>query len=1092
VTLSGRLAQILNRLFSIHPGEEKKTTLLYALFFVFWLGLRWGGTASETLFLDQWSAADLSLMFVGNALVALIIGLLYNSFADRVRNERLLLALLWLTMLWLVSVQALLLDEHYNQAGGLVYAYFYLVFLALADLTSLHTINYISDFYDTRAAKRALPLLLSSGFTGAIAAGLSIRYIPARYAPLAWMACLGTMLGLVRLIRRWLPADARRIESEWAASRQRQRPDALGNLRAGFSFVRGSGLLRWLTLSTLALVVLMKLLTFQASTVFAARYEGEALKEIYGTIDWVSNSLGLALPPLAFGPLLARLGVANTNLFFPLVTLLTAGALGYFPGRGTAILGRLTDRMIKKAFRNPTDAMLYNSVPLHVKNRARGFVNGLVVPLGSLLAGLMLLAMQAGWFTQGVVAGVGVLVALAYVYTALRVRREYGRALADLLAQDELGVFRAVGQSDFDPTTLPLLYQGLRVSQDDQVTIFIAELLYDLQGRKALVPLHQLATQSSPPVRASLIRMLGAAWVDEPSVRQLCLAGLNDPHVDVRRAAATALAESRYAAREDELLRAFRQLLGDRDDAVRASAIPPLMASGDFHYLAPAVIALSGWLAPRANSQRRALGLRVLFKTGDERLANTLTRYLHDPSPLLRAQAAQLIGELAAQSPRKSFRRWSANTLRRLLRDSDASVRLTAVNSLGAMPGDAASRALLPALGDRNMAVRRRACVVMPSILRRELETLLASDDPRQSESAAFLLTRAWRRNLRYRAIHLIQERIEALVVQAYRYVLQCAPLQDIGTAGARLWSRSLRQEADALVEHALWLTSAFGDERKSRAAWQSLQADNPRARINAVEMLEATTSPRTARLIAALYDGSALSHLAQIGQETLNLSLPTLWEVFCHAWPQLAAAGREAVPPGRRPWLTALARHTLAEMRAAGLQEALASLPHLPKSEEQAMLTIIEKAILLSRVAVFENLGVDKLRVLASVSEEATYNAGQRIFAEGERGDALYITVSGKVSIQRQTGEAVTHLAELGPHEYFAEMSLFDNEPYSAGAVALEPSELLLVRREPLVALIKQHPELALGLFQVLGQRLRRANETIAQLQAGRTGLAE
>jgi hypothetical protein len=371
--------------------------------------------------------------------------------------------------------------------------------------------------------------------------------------------------------------------------------------------------------------------------------------------------------------------------------------------------------------------------------------------------------------------------------------------------------------------------------------------------------------------------------------------------------------------------------------------------------------------------------------------------------------------------------------------------------------------------------------------LRRELEALLKSDDPRQSESAAFLLTRAWKRSARYRAIYLIQERIEALVIQAYRHVLQCVPLQDIGTEGARLWSRSLRQEADALVEHALWLTSAFGDEHKSRATWQSLQADNPRARINAVEMLEATTSPRIARLIAALYDGSALSRLAQIGQETLNLSLPTLRDVFCHAWPQLAFAERETIPLGRRSWRMALAMHTLAEMRAARLQEALASLPPLPESEEQAMLTMIEKAILLSRVSVFENLGVDKLRVLASVSEEATYNAGQQIFAEGEHGDALYVTVSGKVSIQRQTGEAVAYLAELGPQEYFAEMSLFDNEPYSADAVALEPTELLLVRREPLVALIKQHPELALGLFQVLGQRLRRANETIAQLQQDR-----
>ena len=65
--------------------------------------------------------------------------------------------------------------------------------------------------------------------------------------------------------------------------------------------------------------------------------------------------------------------------------------------------------------------------------------------------------------------------------------------------------------------------------------------------------------------------------------------------------------------------------------------------------------------------------------------------------------------------------------------------------------------------------------------------------------------------------------------------------------------------------------------------------------------------------------------------------------------------------------------------------------------------------------------------------------------------------------------------------------MSLFDDEPHSADAVALEPTELLLVRQALLVAVIKRNPELALGLFKVLSQRLRRATEVIAQTQGRR-----
>ena len=57
---------------------------------------------------------------------------------------------------------------------------------------------------------------------------------------------------------------------------------------------------------------------------------------------------------------------------------------------------------------------------------------------------------------------------------------------------------------------------------------------------------------------------------------------------------------------------AFLSLLEDADEDVRAGVIPPLIASGDFFFLAPAVRALSAWLEDSASPANRALGLRVL------------------------------------------------------------------------------------------------------------------------------------------------------------------------------------------------------------------------------------------------------------------------------------------------------------------------------------------------------------------------------------------------------------------------------------------------------------------------------------------------
>jgi CRP-like cAMP-binding protein len=151
----------------------------------------------------------------------------------------------------------------------------------------------------------------------------------------------------------------------------------------------------------------------------------------------------------------------------------------------------------------------------------------------------------------------------------------------------------------------------------------------------------------------------------------------------------------------------------------------------------------------------------------------------------------------------------------------------------------------------------------------------------------------------------------------------------------------------------------------------------------------------------------------------------------------------------------------------------------------EGNMLTI-EKVIFLKEIPFFAGMHTDQLRTLADISEEVSYGEGEQIFTEGEYGDALHVIVNGKVAIQRQETRrrrtSITRLAELGPGEYFAEMSIFDNEPYSAEAVAIAPTDLLLVRQAPLVGLIRRQPDLALGLLKVLSQRIRHANAIIAE----------
>jgi CRP-like cAMP-binding protein len=147
-------------------------------------------------------------------------------------------------------------------------------------------------------------------------------------------------------------------------------------------------------------------------------------------------------------------------------------------------------------------------------------------------------------------------------------------------------------------------------------------------------------------------------------------------------------------------------------------------------------------------------------------------------------------------------------------------------------------------------------------------------------------------------------------------------------------------------------------------------------------------------------------------------------------------------------------------------------------------MLSTIEKVLFLKEVPFFKGMTIEQLKVLAAVGEEVSFAKDTRIFSEGDPGGTLYVVVGGQVGLEQERRKgSFARVATIEARSYFGEMSLFDDSPYSATAITLQDTLTLCLRREPLIALTRQHPDLLLELIKVLSQRLREANDRIAEL---------
>jgi CRP/FNR family transcriptional regulator, cyclic AMP receptor protein len=120
---------------------------------------------------------------------------------------------------------------------------------------------------------------------------------------------------------------------------------------------------------------------------------------------------------------------------------------------------------------------------------------------------------------------------------------------------------------------------------------------------------------------------------------------------------------------------------------------------------------------------------------------------------------------------------------------------------------------------------------------------------------------------------------------------------------------------------------------------------------------------------------------------------------------------------------------------------------------------------------------------LLASMSR-VDLPRGEALFAEGDSGDRLFVITSGKIKLGRTSGDGRENLLTvLGPGEMFGELSLFDPGPRTATATAVADAELVGLGHADLQEFLTGRPEVARHLLQALARRLRRTNDSLADL---------
>lgn len=134
----------------------------------------------------------------------------------------------------------------------------------------------------------------------------------------------------------------------------------------------------------------------------------------------------------------------------------------------------------------------------------------------------------------------------------------------------------------------------------------------------------------------------------------------------------------------------------------------------------------------------------------------------------------------------------------------------------------------------------------------------------------------------------------------------------------------------------------------------------------------------------------------------------------------------------------------------------------------------------------IFDRINAEELKVVAKHMSEMTLEAGDTLFEEGDKGNAVYFVAQGELDVIKQSGEnSDVNLATLKTGNSIGEMSIVDDDARSATVRARTTAHLYVLSKSAFDLVVARHSRIGIkvlmGMARLLSSHLRKTSTRLA-----------
>ena len=604
----------------IQKDEISKVFITWSMVALLAIGYAIGWSAVHSMLVKRMGIEYLPYTYIGISLLGVLGSSVYLMFADVVRRDRLLMIFSLVTGLMLLFARTLVAANHDGEKDLSVQLVLFFVVVFFAQGVGNSTLGtqvwtIINDLFRPSQGRRLYPIVGTAGTIGGIAGGASIHYLASSLGTanlvLIWAAAILALIPLTWWMRKRFGGELRGRKSGASAAQP-----AGSRLLEGWEFFFRSKMAVTLGFIAVMFWVVGSLADFQFSRIMNISFPSEAkLAGFYGVYGMIINAAGLLVQLFFSSYLIGRIGVSRGLLALPVTILAGFALVGSYFVFWSGLLMRCSWDLVGMTIQGNSYQLALNAIPGALRARIRGFIDGVINPLGGVIGGLLIIFLhnafdtvnKSGW--QDPVTLSGIVLSALWIIVVVNSQKHYMDMIADNLQ-----------------------------SVEQRTVMDAIDCLVEPANARAAAMLEEVAKMQDPQKRAAVARVR-ASIAGNASLQALYLL-LNDPVIHVRaeslRSMAHLLKKRSLPPEAFEIL--HRLVESDPEPAIRADALKLVLLkqpAGEWQEMARRWLA-SGTVPVRARVVE-AIGILSANKKA------LLEPMLLDESAMVRAAAVQAL-----------------------------------------------------------------------------------------------------------------------------------------------------------------------------------------------------------------------------------------------------------------------------------------------------------------------------------------------------------------------------------------------------------------------------------------------------------------